>query len=141
MSRTCTFTMLSLSVRTHVSYYLFSPLISSVLCRFQYTSPQFSSVVQFSCSVMSNSFETPWIAVRQAFLSVNNSQSLLKLLSISRSIEPVIPSNHLILSRTLLPPSVFSSIRVFFNESVLCIRRPKYWSFSFIIILPMNSQD
>ena len=75
-------------------------------------------------------FVTPWIAARQASLSIANSQSLLKLMSI----ESVIPSNHLILScPILLPPSVFPSIRVFSNESVLCIRWPKYWSFSFSI--------
>ena len=75
-------------------------------------------------------FATPWTAAHQASLSVNNSQSLLKLMSI----ESVIPSNHLILSRPLLlPPSIFPSIRVFSIESVLHIRWPKYWSFSFRI--------
>ena len=73
-------------------------------------------------------FETPWIAARQASLSITNSQSLLKLMSI----ESVIPSNHLILCRPLLLlHSIFPSIRVFSNESVLHIRWPKYWSFSF----------
>ena len=68
----------------------------------------------------------------QAFLSITTSWSLLKLMSI----ESVMPSNHLILSHPLLlPPSIFSSIRVFYNESVLCIRWPKYWSFSFSISL------
>ena len=72
--------------------------------------------------------ETPWIAARQASLSITNSQSLLKLMSI----ELVMPSNHLILCRPLLlPPSIFPSIRVFFNESVFHIRWPKFWSFSF----------
>ena len=75
-------------------------------------------------------FATPWTAARQASLSITNSWSLLKLLSI----ESVIPSNHLILCcHLLLPPSIFPSIRVFSNESVLCIRWPKYWSFSFSI--------
>ena len=75
-------------------------------------------------------FVTPWTAACQASLSVNNSRSLLKLMSI----ELVMPSNHLILCRPLLlPPSIFPSIRVFSNESVLCIRWPKYWSFSFSI--------
>ena len=75
-------------------------------------------------------FATPWTAARQASLSVNNSQSLLKLMSI----ESVMPSNHLILSRPLLLlPSIFPSIRVFSNESVLHIRWPKYWSVSFSI--------
>ena len=73
---------------------------------------------------------TPWTTARQASLSINNSQSLLKLMSI----ESVMPSNHLILFRPLLLlPSIFPGIRVFSNESVLCIRWPKYWSFSFSI--------
>ena len=75
-------------------------------------------------------FETPWTAACQASLSITNSQSLLKLMSI----ESVMPSNHLILCHSLLlPPSIFPSIRVFSNESVLHIRSPKYWSFSFSI--------
>ena len=73
-------------------------------------------------------FPTPWTAAHQASLSITNSWSLLKLISI----ELVMPSNHLILCRPLLlPPCVFPSIRVFSNESVLLIRWPKYWSFSF----------
>ena len=73
---------------------------------------------------------TPWTAARQASLSNTNSQSLLKLVSI----ESVMPSNHLILCHPLLLlPSIFPSIRVFSNESVLHIRWPKYWSFSFSI--------
>ena len=76
-------------------------------------------------------FVTPWTAARQAFLSVTYSQSLLKLMSI----ESVMPSNHLILCYPLLLlPSIFLSIRVFSNESVLYIRWPEYWSFSFSII-------
>ena len=75
-------------------------------------------------------FVTPWTAAHQASLSIANSRSLLKLMSI----ESVMPSNHLFLCRPLLLlPSIFSSIRVFFNESCLCIRWPKYWSFSFSI--------
>jgi len=75
-------------------------------------------------------FATPWTAACQAFLSITNSWSLLKLMSI----ELVMPSNHLILCHPfLLLPSIFPSIRVFSSESVLCIRWPKYWSFSFII--------
>ena len=74
-------------------------------------------------------FVTPWTAAHQASLFVTNSQSLLKLMSI----ESVISSNHLILCRPLLPPSIFPSIRVFSNESVLRIRWPKCWSFSFSI--------
>ena len=73
-------------------------------------------------------FVTPWTTARQASLSFAVSRSLLKLMSI----ESVMPSNQLILCRPLLlPPSVFPSIRVFSNESALCIRWPKYWSFSF----------
>ena len=83
-------------------------------------------------------FATPWIAARQASLSITNSQSWLKLMSI----ESVMPSNHLILySPLLLMPSIFPSIRVFSSESVLHIRWLKYWSFSFSIIFPMNIQD
>ena len=75
-------------------------------------------------------FGTPWTAARQASLSITNSQSLLELMSI----ESVMPSNHLILCcPLLLLPSIFPRIRVFSNESVLRIRRPKYWSFSFSI--------
>ena len=75
-------------------------------------------------------FVTSWTAAWQAFLSITNSQSLLKL----TSIKLVLPSNHLILCcPLLLQPPIFSSIRVFSNESVLCIRWPKYWSFSFSI--------
>ena len=76
-------------------------------------------------------FETPWTAAHQASLSITNSQSLLKL----TSIQLVVPSNNFTLCRPLLLlPSIFPSIRVFSNESVLCIRWPKYWSFSFSII-------
>ena len=76
---------------------------------------------------------TPWTAAHQASLSITNSRSLPKLMSI----ELLMPSNHLILCRPLLlPPSIFSSIKVFANESVLCIRWPKYWSFNFSISPP-----
>ena len=89
---------------------------------------QFSSV-QFSRSVVSDS-ATPWTAAYQASLSIANSRSLLKLMSI----ESVMPSNHLILCHPLLLlPSIFPSIRVFSDESALHIRWPKYWSFSFSI--------
>ena len=76
-------------------------------------------------------FETPWIAARQASLSITNSQSSLRL----TSIESVMPFSHLILCRPLLLlPPIPPSIRVFSNESTLCMRWPKYWSFSFSII-------
>ena len=75
-------------------------------------------------------FVTPWTAARQASLSITNSWSLLKLVSV----ESVMPSNHLILCHPLLLlPSIFPSTKVFPSESVLCIRWPKYWSFSFSI--------
>ena len=73
---------------------------------------------------------TPWTTARQASLSITNSRSLVKFMSI----ESVMPSNHLILCHPLLLlPSIFPSIRVFSNELTLCIRSPKYWSFSFSI--------
>ena len=88
---------------------------------------QFRSV-QSLCHVQL--FETPWTAAHQASLSITNSQTLLKLMST----EWVMPSTHLILCHTLLfLPSVFPSIRVFSDESALCIRWPKYWSFRFSI--------
>ena len=94
------------------------------------TTPYFStSVSQFSCCHV-QLFVTTWTATHQASLSITNSQNLLKLMSI----ELVIPSNHLIFCYPLLLlPSIFPSIRVFSNESVIHIRWPKYWSFSFSI--------
>ena len=97
-------------------------------------STQLISVFYSISSVQSLSqvwlFATPWTAARQASLSITNPWSLLKLMSI----ESVMPSNHLILCcPLLLLPSIFPSIRVFSNESVLHIRWPKYWSFSFNI--------
>ena len=75
-------------------------------------------------------FATPWIPARQASLSIASSRSLLKLMPI----ESVLPSSHLILCRPLLlPPPMPPSIRVFSNELTFCMRRPKYWSFSFSI--------
>ena len=88
--------------------------------RVSFTSLQLLSHVQL--------FATPWTAVCQASLSITNSQSLPKLMSI----KSVMPSNHLILCHPLLlPPSIIPSIRVSSNKLVLCIRWPKYWSFSF----------
>ena len=86
--------------------------------------------VQFSRSVVSNSLRPAWIAAHQAYLSITNPSSSLKL----RSIESVMPSSHLILCRPLLllPPTP-PSIRVFSDESTLRMRWPKYWSFSFSI--------
>ena len=90
-------------------------------------SVQLSSVAQ-SCPTLCN----PMTAARQASLSIANSRSLLKLMSI----ESVMPSNHLILCYPLLLPSIFPSIRGFSNESILHIRWPKYWNFSFSISPP-----
>ena len=87
----------------------------------QFSSVQSLSHVQF--------FVTPWSAAHQASLSITNSWSLLKFMSI----ESVMPSNHLILCHLLLQPSIFPSIRVFSNDSALHIRWLKYWSFSFSI--------
>ena len=87
---------------------------------------QLFSSVQFSHVWL---FATPWITACQASLSITNSRILLKHLPI----ESMMPSNHLILCPPLLPPSIFPSIRVFSNESVLHIRWPKYWIFSFSI--------
>ena len=90
----------------------------------QFSSVQLLSRVQF--------FVTPWTAPVQDSLSIASSQSLLKLMSI----ESVMPSNHLILCHNLLlQPSIFPSIKIFSNESALCISWPKYWSFSFSISL------
>ena len=90
-------------------------------------SVQFSSVQSLSCVWL---FVTPWTAVRQASLSITNSQKLPKLMSI----ELLMPSNHLILCcPLLLPPSIFLSIRVFSKESALRIKWPKYWNLSFNI--------
>ena len=87
---------------------------------------EFAVVQLLSCVRL---FATPWTAALQASLSFTISQSSLKLMSI----ESVMPSNHLVLCHPLLLPSIFPSIRVFSNESALCIRWPKYWSFSFSI--------
>ena len=93
------------------------------LCLTYFSSVQSLSHVQL--------IATPWTAARQASLSITNSQSLLKLMSI----ESVMPSNHLILCCPLLLPLIFPSIRVIPSESVLPIRWPKYWSFTFNISL------
>ena len=96
-------------------------------CLLYFSPCQFSSVQSLSRVQL---FATPWIAARQASLSIINSRSLLKLMSI----ESVMPSSHLILCRPLLLlPPIPPSIRVFSNESTLRMRWPKYWSFSFSI--------
>ena len=96
---------------------------SSCLRKIQFSSAQSLTRVQL--------FATPWTATRQASMSFTNSGSLLKLMSI----ESVMSPNHLILCRPLLLPSIFPSIKVFSNESALCIRWPKYCSFSFSVSL------
>ena len=109
---------LSKRVRHVFKYSILLPLSHFL----QFSSVQVLSSVQLSA--------TPWTAAHQAFLSITNCQSLLKLISIVS----VMQSNYLILCHPLLlPPSIFPSIRVFSNESVLHIMRPKYWSFSFSI--------
>ena len=91
-----------------------------------YSPVQFRSVQSF---IHVRFFAIPWTAAFQVSLSITNSQNILKLMSI----ELVMPSNHLTLCHPLLPPSIFSSIRIFSNESVLPITWPKYWSFCFSI--------
>ena len=101
--------------------YLMLHVIQRISFLFQFSSVQSLSHVRL--------FVNPWTTASQASLSITNSRSLLKLMSIES-----MPSNHLNLCHPLLfPPSIFPSIRVFSNESVLCIRWPKYWSFSFNI--------
>ena len=113
---------MSKNVQTTAPLHSFHMLARSCSKSFKFSSLQSLSHVRL--------FATPWTAVRQASLSITNSQSLLKLMST----ESGMPSNHLILCRPIfLPPSIFPSIRVFSNESVLRIRWPKYWSFSFSI--------
>ena len=109
--------------------------LSGKLRRILVFSVQFSLVTQ-SCLTL----VTPWTAARQSSQSITNSRTPFKLMSIV----PVLPSNHLILCHPLLiPPSIFPSINVFSKKSVLCIRWPKDWSFSFSIasVVPMNIQD
>ena len=109
--------------------------MSTDLCVQRQPAPHEVPSIQFgSAQLLSHVrlFMTPWTAACQASLSITNSWSLLKLMSI----KSVVPSNHLVLCHPLLLlPSIFPSIRVFSNESVLPIRWPKYWSFSFNISL------
>ena len=98
-----------------------------IICFFSHQMLQFSSVQSLSRVQL---FAAPWISAHQASLSITNSQSSLKL----TSIEPVMPSSHLILCQALfLLPPISPSIRVFSSESALRVRWPKYWSFSFSI--------
>ena len=105
---------------------IFLSLVSNLVYLGGGISVQFSSFQSLSRVRL---FVTPWTVACQASLSITNSRSLLKLMSI----ESVMPSNRLIHCRPLLPPSIFPCIRVFSNESVLRIRCPKYWSFGFSI--------
>ena len=101
--------------------------LSNFTFTFTFTKLQFSSVQSLTRVQL---FATPWITACQASLSITNSRSLFKLMSI----ESVMPFSHLILCRPLLLlPTITPSIRVFSNESTLCMRWPKYWSFSFSI--------
>ena len=120
-------TRVSIWAHTHMLTAFLSHMVSAHTVT--YTLEARSTSVQFSRSFGSNS-ATPWTAACQPSLSITNSRSLLKLMSIKL----VMPSNHLILCRPLLLlPSIPPSIRVFSNESTLHMRWPKYWSFSFSI--------
>ena len=108
---------LSLHFHTLITYHW----LPYILCSAEFNSVQLLSSVRL--------FATPWTAAHQASLSTTNSQSLLKLMSM----EPVMTNHHILCCPLLLLPSLFPSIKVFSNKSVLCIRWPKYWSFSFSI--------
>ena len=107
---------------------MFYLTISSLYLHLQFSSVQLLSRVQL--------FATPWITAHQASLSITNTRSSLKLMSVAS----VMPSSHLILCPLLLLPPIPPSIRVFSNESSLCMRWPKYWSFSLSSFLPKKSQ-
>ena len=119
---------LEMDVKQQIGFKLVKEHVKAIYCQPAYLTYMQSSVL-FSRSIMSNS-ATPWNGVCEASLSITNSWSLLKLMPI----DSVMPSNHLILCHPLLLlPSIFPSIRVFSNESVLHIMWPKYWNFSFSI--------
>ena len=101
----------------------------NIFCWWGYSKQASHTVLSVQSLSRVQLFATPWTAARQASLSTTNSQSLLKLMLV----ESVMPSNHLILCHPLISPSIFPIIRVFSNESVVRIRWPKYWSFSFSI--------
>ena len=118
----CIYVCIYVCVYFYICIYIY---VNIYICKYIF---KFISLVQLLGHV--RLLATPWTAAHQASLSITNSQSLLKLMSI----ESVMPSNHLILCcPLLLPPSILPSIRVFSIESVLHIRCPKYWSFSFSI--------
>ena len=115
--------MLALWPQIEITYLSFLTLYSQSIVFYHFSSVQSLSRVQL--------FATPWIAAHQASLSITNSRSSLRL----TPIESVMPSSHLILCRPLfLLPPIPPSIRIFSNESTLCMRWPKYWSFSVSII-------
>ena len=121
--------MFSLGGRIMSNFFLFCTFPYMYMYHYfsKFHSVQISSVQMLSCVRL---FVSPCTVAHQTSLSITNSWSLLKLMSI----ESLMPSNHLILCHLLLlMPSILPSIRVFCNESVLCIRWPKYWSFSFSI--------
>ena len=121
MTSTVPITILTSTLTTLLNLFALTTLPSSLLLK---------CTVQFSRSVVSDSLQPPGLQHARSPLSITNFQSLLKLMSI----ESVTPSNHLILCRPLLlPPSIFPSIRVFSNESVLHIRWPQYGNFAFNI--------
>ena len=109
---------------TYITHSHFFPLLTVFFHSLQVIS--ISSVQSLSCVQL---FETLWTVAHEASLSITSFQNLLKLMSI----ESILSSNHLILCHSLLLPSIFPRIRVFYNESVLRIWWPKYWSFSFSI--------
>ena len=130
------FNFCSVNMMCHIDWFhmLHHSLIPGINSTWSWCRILFSSVRLLSFVLL---FVTPWTIARQASLSITNSQSLLKLMSI----ESVMPSNHLILCHPLLlSPSIFCSIRVFSNESALHIRWSKYWSFSFNIT-PSNEHS
>ena len=119
--------LVEVSISTVSRMYLFFDPTTLLLVHFPTDTIQFSSVQSLSSVQL---FATPWITVHQASLSITNSRSSPKPMSI----ESVMPSSHLILHHPLLLLPIPFSIRVFSNESTLCMRWPKYWSFGFSII-------
>ena len=127
MCKVCVFFFLMYKCLIVSVLFVEKTVLSPLNCHCSFTKDQFSSIQLLSHVQL---FVTLWTAARQASLSITNSPSLLKLMSITS----VMPSNHLTLCCPLLfPPSIFPSIGVFSSESVLRIRWPKYWSFSFSI--------
>ena len=121
--------LMGIITKISFSYILFHSFLLLAIHSIRIYSFLSLAIQSFQCSVVSDS-AIPWTAARQAFLSITNSRSLLKLMSI----ESMVPSNHLILCHPLLLlPSIFPSVRAFSNESALHIKWPKCWNFSFRI--------